>query len=143
MKLYLKGFKKVIQNKSIVFCIATVMLAPLCSHAQSDRESVDDEPAVETSTNSGPWGNSAGSAIGSNGNATTQGTARPNDPNLSSASSAARPLAGPTPDATGGPGGNPDVPFDTNMNLLFLAGGVAFAYIVYRRRLKPVTVAKK
>ncbi len=136
MKLSLKGIKKLIQSKTTVLCMVSVLLAPLAVSAQSEREALDDEPAVETSTNSGPWGNSAGSSVGSSGNGLTEGTARPADPNLSTPATAARPLSGPTPDATGGPGGNPDVPFDSNMNLVFLAAGVVFAFVVYRRRFK-------
>lgn len=140
MKLSFKGFKKNIQVKTATLLITLVMMAPVAVMAQSD----DDEPEVETSTNSGPWQNSAGSTIGSSGNAITEGTARPADPNLNSAAgSAARPAAGPTPDATGGPGGNPDVPFDNNMNLVFLVAGISFAYIIYRRRLKLQAIPAK
>lgn len=139
MKLSFKGFKKNIQVKAAALLVTAIMVAPAALMAQSD-----DEPEVETSTNSGPWQNSAGSTIGSSGNAITEGTARPADPNLNSAAgSAARPAAGPTPDATGGPGGNPDVPFDTNMNLVFLVAGISFAYIIYRRRLKLQAVPAK
>lgn len=132
MKLSVKSFKRLIQRKTTIFCFAALFLSPVATMAQDD----DSEP-TETSTGSGPWENSAGSTIGSGGNALSEGTARPADPTLSGGSgTAARPAAGPTVDATGGPGGNPDVPFDSNMNLVFLAAGVAFAFMVYRRRLK-------
>lgn len=137
MKLSFRGLKKVIQGKTIAVLITAALFTPLVSAAQDERQAddYDDQPATQSST-SGPWGNSAGSTIGSAGNAASEGTARPADPRLNSGSAAARPAAGPTPDATGGPGGNPDVPFDPYMNLAFLAGGVAFAYVAYRRRLK-------
>jgi hypothetical protein len=49
-------------------------------------------------------------------------------------------LGNPTPDNRD-PGGNPDVPFDPVMNILFLAGGLVFAYVMYRKqRLKAITV---
>lgn len=139
---------KFVKSKAAVILFAAVLLAPSLSQAQSsgrEMDNEDDEPAVQSgSATSGPWGNSAGAAIGS-----ASSTERPTttaDPRLGPGGGAiARPLSGPTPDATGGPGGNPDVPFDTNMNLMFLAGGVVFAYIVYRRRLKvkPLAAEKK
>lgn len=140
MILFFKGFTAGLKGKAAVICLAVVMCLPTLVSAQADRQE-EEEPVVETSTNAGPWGNSSGSSIGTNGNAITQGTARPADPNLSSANAAARPAAGPTPDATGGPGGNPDVPFDSNMNMLFLMAGIAFAYIMYRRKLKVKPLA--
>jgi len=140
MKLSVAGFIKAIQSKTTIICIAALLMSPVAAIAQSD-----DEPE-ETSTGTGPWEGSAGSTIGSSGNALTEGTARPADPAINSAAgTAARPNAGPTVDATGGPGGNPDVPFDSNMNLVFLAAGIGFAFIVYRRRLrlKAVPVEKR
>jgi hypothetical protein len=53
---------------------------------------------------------------------------------------ALRPTSGATPDGRG-PGGNPDVPFDENMNLAFLAAGVVFAFMVVRKRTKLQAVA--
>ena len=41
------------------------------------------------------------------------------------------------------PNGNPDVPFDSNMNLAFLAIGLVFALVVYRRRVKGAEVKAK
>lgn len=77
--------------------------------------------AVSSGTlSSGPWG----------GNTTT---ARP-ERNNTSAGTAARPVGGSTVlDLPDGPP-NPDVPFDSNMNLAFLVVGIVFAYVVYRKR---------
>jgi hypothetical protein len=140
-------FNKFIKSNAAVVLFAAVLLTPSLSQAQSsgrEMDNNDDEPAVQSgSATSGPWQNSAGSTIGGASSTERQNAANPNlGPG---GGTVARPLSGPTPDATGGPGGNPDVPFDTNMNLMFLAGGVVFAYIVYRRRLKlkPVAAEKK
>ncbi len=129
----------IIKSRIAILLLAVVMSAPVLSYAQSDEEA---EPATESASGTGPWGNSAASSVGSrSSSATTEASAT--DPRLNPGA-LARP-AGATPDATGGPGGNPDVPFDAGMNLMFLAGGLVFAYVVYRRRfkLKPVAAAQK
>jgi hypothetical protein len=151
MTVALKGFKQILKSSIAVSLIAIVMLSPSSVNAQSagvGTEDSYDEPAGRQSSNgNGPWGNSAGSTIGTP-DISTPGTnangsqgANPLGPG---GGTLGRPL-GPTPDATGGPGGNPDVPFDTNMNLIFLGTGIIFAYVVYRRRfkLKPVVAEKK
>ena len=40
----------------------------------------------------------------------------------------------PTPPNEGG--GNPEVPFDSNMNMIFLAAGILFAVIITVRQLR-------
>lgn len=58
------------------------------------------------------------------------------------AASVATPLIGicqPPPPAEGG--GNPEVPFDSNMNLVFLAAGVLFAVLITVRQLRKRTSA--
>lgn len=133
MKLSVKRFIKAIQSKTTIICIAAFLVAPAASLAQSDNEPEE----TSTGSGSGPWENSAGSSVGTRSGAFSEGTVLPANPAIDPATgTAARPNAGPTVDATGGPGGNPDVPFDSNMNLVFLAAGVAFAFMVYRRRLK-------
>lgn len=78
----------------------------------------------------------------SNGTTSTSGTnvststgGRPNGIRRNSNSTAQR----------GDPGGNPDVPFDGTMNLIFLIGGLVFALRVAIRkfRLKPIQVLSK
>lgn len=142
-----KGFASLIKSSTAVVLIAAALMSPSVSYGQSDQsESYDDEPAQSTSTtNAGPWQGSAGATIGTRENAASN-VVRQAVPALGpGGGTLGRPAAGSTPDATGGPGGNPDVPFDTSMNIMFLAGGVAFAYMVYRRRLKlkPVVAEKK
>ena len=42
-----------------------------------------------------------------------------------------------------GPGDdNPDVPFDKNMNLVFLAVGIVFAVVIIARKLRKNAVSK-
>ena len=139
-----------IQSRFAVFVFVCLLLSPLFSGAQTNREADnDDQPVQQSSSNDGPWGNNNPAAtIGASTLTEAQQAARPatNDPRQTGgAPGAARPTAGPTPDATGGPGGNPDVPFDASMNILFLFAGVAFAYLVYRKkfRVKPVPVQNK
>jgi hypothetical protein len=44
---------------------------------------------------------------------------------------------GPPPPNAGG--GNPEVPFDSNMNMIFLAAGILFAVIITVRQLRKRT----
>ena len=146
MTVALNRFTKVIKNGAAVTMIAVALLCTSAANAQSGDGDDFDEPApTQSTTPSGPWGNSAGSTVGTPTTTTPNASGTAANPLGPGGGSLSRPLAGPTPDATGGPGGNPDVPFDANMNILFLGVGIFFAYVVYRRRfkLKPVTVEKK
>lgn len=77
--------------------------------------------------------NSSAASGGTNVGTATGG--RPNGIRRNSNSTAQR----------GDPGGNPDVPFDSGMNLMFLIGGLLFALRVALRkfRLKPIQVLSK
>ena len=143
MILSLGGFKKLVRGRFAIMLFAAVALAPAAVSAQNaSSNDFNDEPAaVEPNQGGGPWGNSAGSSIGTRDNSSTERQAT--DPRLGPGGGTLGRPAGPTPDATGGPGGNPDVPFDTSMTLMFLAGGIVFAYVVYRRRLKLKAVEAK
>lgn len=147
MTISIKGMNKILTGKMLAFAIAGMLALPVAAYSQ-DRESGDgaqEEMEAPSSTSSGPWQNSAGSTIGTRDNTPTVGnaTTRP----------AADPRLGPgggslSRGAVGdgrGPGGNPDVPFDTNMNLAFLLAGIVFAFIVVRKklRLKAVPVQNK
>lgn len=44
-------------------------------------------------------------------------------------------------DPPNGNGGNPEVPFDNNMNLFFLAAGILFAVIITVRQLRKRVTA--
>jgi hypothetical protein len=142
-----KGFASLIKSGTAVILIAAALTSPSASYGQSNQgDSYDDEPAVQSTSNSGPWQNSAGATIGTRDDNSANGAVRQATPALGpGGGTLGRPAAGPTPDATGGPGGNPDVPFDTSMNIMFLAGGIAFAYAIYRRRLKlkPAVAERK
>ena len=113
------------------------------SSSSSSREATN--PRSGSNTPSGPWGNSAASnigtttiipstesSIGSNGSGrgvqgTTTGT-------TTTGGTTIRLRPGATVDGRD-PGGNPDVPFDPNMNLCFLAFGIVFSIWVSRKKL--------
>jgi len=143
MKMLLIRSVNFVKNRTAVLVFAGFMLAPAAAFSQVDQEEEGgyNDPQLEISTapgGEGPWQNSAGSAIGSSDNfssTTPRTTAPAGTPHLS------RPNA--TLDRD--PGGNPDVPFDDNMNLAFLAGGLLFAFIVVRKRwnLKPASINTK
>ena len=135
MKKYFNKYKR------FTIAVAIAMLPAAGFSQEAEDQPVQDIPDIEnpagTSTNSGlstsPWPGSSGSST----NETQQ--QRPG------ANSALRPVGGNSvlntpPD----PSGNPDVPFDDNMNLGFLAVGIVFAFVVYRKNFtkKPVTVKK-
>lgn len=143
MTISSKGFAGLIKRGVAVILITAALTSPSVTYGQSQDDGYDDEPAASSSTNAGPWQNSAGATVGTRDNGS--GAVRQAVPAIGpGGGSLNRPAAGPTPDATGGPGGNPDVPFDASMNIMFLATGLVFAYVVYRRRLKlkPVIAEK-
>ncbi len=117
--------------------------------SQGDQELETRPAASGSSTGSGPWQNSAGSSVGTRdnnntnaagGNTGTNGNTNGKDPRLGpGGGTMAR--GGATTDGRD-PGGNPDVPFDDNMNLLFLAAGLVFAGVVAGKRwkVKPVAI---
>ena len=104
-----------------------------------------------TSGSTSPWGNSSGLSVGT----PTIGSSTIGDGtsiNATNADPAADPRLGPRggsirrPASINGrtPGGNPDVPFDDNMNLAFLVSGLIFAYLVAKKKMfaKAVVVKK-
>ena len=125
--------------------VIAIGLLPVAGFSQeaADEPLVQDAPQVERasgassngSLSTSPWpGNNS-----SRSNTTTnQMLQRPGS------NAALRPVAGNTVLAGEDPGGNPDVPFDDNMNLGFLAVAIVFAFMVIRKRLmnKAVTVSK-
>ncbi len=141
MTIFIKGIRRTLTGKMMAFAFAGLLALPLAAHSQ-DREGdgSQDDMEAPASTNSGPWQNSAGSTIGTRDNSPTVGnaTTRPAaDPRLGPGGGSLN--RGPVADGRG-PGGNPDVPFDSNMNLAFLLAGVVFAFTVVRKRLKLKTV---
>ena len=128
-----------------------MVLAPVAAFSQVEEEqqdpaslNVDQQQANSPATGTGPWQNSAGASVGTRDNNSSSTTARPAAPNAGAGTTVHRPGAGSTADGRD-PGGNPDVPFDDNMNLAFLAVGVVFAFVVARKRLKlkPAQVNRK
>ena len=85
------------------------------------------EEATSARMGSGPWQNST-SSVGTRDNSNA---ARPG----SKPSISARPAAGSSLDGRD-PGGNPDVPFDSKMNLAFLLTAVVFALMITRKKIK-------
>lgn len=117
-------------RKWIALAVIAVLVNTTSVFAQDDQ---DQDPALidnpvsvpgtqsSPSVGSGPWGNSSSSS------------ARPSTRENNSIAPSARPISGETTLGTD-PGGNPDVPFDTNMNIAFLVVGLVFAFVVYKKR---------
>jgi hypothetical protein len=116
-------------------------------------ENVDGGSALSTS----PWDNGAATSTGSNSiisntstdnqrgnnnepaenlNGTTGNGNAPGAPREGLRTNGNRTLQG------RGPGGNPDVPFDDNMNMVFLIVGLVFGFFVIRKKwkLQPATI---
>lgn len=113
-----------------------VPLSSICQQADEGIINRAEKPKGNTTPAIGsdrPWENNTGSS---------GGTVRPyGSGNAITKKGGATPLGGVDPD----PGGNPDVPFDDNMNLGFLAVGIVFAIVVVRKRFnaKPIKVSSK
>lgn len=147
MSIAFNAIKKSIGIKTVAITVAALMMVPTIGFGQEEQEdgfgsgsSSDQQgqsvPAVTGSTS--PWGNvtgAEGTTDQQDGTTTSTGEVRSRDSraNGTAPAGAANRPAG-TLDRD--PGGNPDVPFDANMNLAFLAAGVGFAFIVMRKRLK-------
>lgn len=133
--------KKIITGKVIAIAFAGMLALPLAAHSQEREGGEADQPDLETpsTTGSGPWQNSAGSTIGTRDNGANSTTKPAADPRLGPGAGT---LGRPVTDGRG-PGGNPDVPFDDNMNLLFLAGGIAFAFIAVRKKARLKAIPAK
>ena len=133
-------------TKHVAFiAIVLICAAPVNSNAQDpEDQQVIDQPTTDpasTGNNTGtlstsPWPNN-GSSSSSGSQATQSGdgggsgvAARPGT------NPALRPVGGGiTLDRAGGPGPNPDVPFDDTMNLGFLVVGLVFAFVVFKKRM--------
>lgn len=144
MNLSLKDQMRFVTGKMLAVLITVILLCPAAGYSQQEEEEVDSYdrqdqvvPADGIGTpGTSPWENSAGATIGTRdentGSSTAEGTRQGNRPGQTPAGAANRPAS--TLDRN--PGGNPDVPFDDNMNLAFLAAGVGFAFFVMRKKLK-------
>lgn len=124
-----------------MFCLAAFLAAPAVSQAQQqedDQQETYEVPELEAPAQSNTGGLANEDAQGSGGSLGIQEVDGTGGRGGSTAGGTGT-LGNPTPDNRD-PGGNPDVPFDTNMNIAFLIGGLVFAFVVYRRRMKPVNV---
>ena len=133
--------KKIITGKVIAIAIAGMLALPSAGYSQERDGDEADQPDMElpSTSGSGPWQNSAGSTIGTRDNGANSTNKPAVDPRLGPGAGT---LGRPVTDGRG-PGGNPDVPFDDNMNLVFLAGGIAFAFIAVRKRARLQAVPAK
>lgn len=147
MKLSLSIFKQSLKLWSFGLVVAFSIMVP--NSAFSQEEQLEDQE-IGSGTNSqdqqpdgigpvvggNPWDNSAGSSAG-----TSLDNNSGNDP--TSAEPASRPGAAQRPGATLDiePPPNPDVPFDDNMNLVFLTAGLVFAFWVARKKMATKTAA--
>jgi hypothetical protein len=132
----------------LFICISPVTV--FSQEQQQEEQQPIEQPTVDTrpvdnnngTLNSSPWPSTSNSASDNNAAAgsvdrysNTGSAARP-----VTGGTAQRPAAGGTvtagsPGGGGGfDGGNPDVPFDDNMNLAFLVVGLVFAFVVYKKR---------
>ena len=129
-------------------CFAVAIAISLLPVAGFSQEA-DDQPLQEAPQVERPSGSSSGSGLSTspwqgNSNNTSANETQQQRPGSNPANPALRPVGGSTVLEDPGPGGNPDVPFDDNMNFGFLVVGIVFAFVVYRKSLmkKPVTVLK-
>ena len=121
-----------------MFCLQALPQQAICQDADQEDEYAlpeQDAPSTGGSTigSTSPWGSTNSSSETSTGNGAGSSAAKP----------AKGTLAKPSGTLGDGidPGGNPDVPFDDNMNLAFLVTGIAFSFWVIRKRmLKPASV---
>lgn len=151
MKKYFNRYRVVV----IAVAIGFIPLAGFCQEA--DEQLVQDLPQVERGgadagssiLSTSPWPGNASATPNNDAQQQSSGTT-----NNTSNTTQQRPGITTTAQRPGSrgntvlddplPGGNPDVPFDDNMNLGFLAVGVVFAFVIIRKRLmnKPITVSK-
>jgi hypothetical protein len=142
--------KKNVNGRLIAIMIAAIFALPgVAFSQQAEDEQQVDETESSTSTGTGPWQNSAGSVIGNSANGSTVSTT-----SSTAAEGANKPARDPRLGPNGGslnrgavgdgrdPGGNPDVPFDENMSLVFLAGAIAFAYAVSGKKMRTAAALK-
>ena len=132
-----------------MLAIVFISAAPATVFCQEQQEAQEiEQPTIDTrpvdvntgTLNTSPWPSTGNSATDNNSSSGT--VDRPSNTNTAArpgTSSAQRPAgSGTVLDAPGGGGGfgggNPDVPFDDNMNIGFLVVGLVFAFVVYRKR---------
>lgn len=137
--------KKYFDNYRCFVIAVAIGLLPVAGFSQE----ADDQPLQETPQVERPSGSSSGSGLSTSpwqgsSNNTPANETQQQRPGSNPANPALRPVGGNSVLADPAPGGNPDVPFDDNMNLGFLMVGIVFAFVVYRKNLikKAVTFSK-
>ncbi|MBL0358975.1 MAG: hypothetical protein IPP72_19880 [Chitinophagaceae bacterium] len=139
--MFIKDVTKIVTGRVLAITLAGILALPVAAYSQEQEADAQDIEVEAPSTSSGPWQNSAGATIGTRDNSNPTPARPATDPRLGPGGGTL--ARGPVTTA-GGPGGNPDVPFDDNMNLAFLVAAVVFAFTVVRKkmRLKAVQVQK-
>jgi hypothetical protein len=146
MKISFNIYKQSLKHHASMMIIAFAMLLPVCAFSQEDQQPQEEQPLAPAASSSNvqqsagpvvgsssPWENSAASTVGtSSANPADAGSSAGTNSGRGTARRPGSTLAGP---GGGGPGGNPDVPFDKNMNLAFLAIGAVFAFWTIRKRM--------
>jgi len=155
LTVYSRSLKKYAAIVTFFFCLP---LAVFSQEQQQEEQQQFEEPTIDVN----PVGTSTGTLStspwpGSNGSSaqdiqSTQGSSGANSSNTvvrPGTNPALRPVGGGNSNlAQRGPGGNPDVPFDDNMNLAFLVVGLVFVFVVFKKRFGlgnkiPVSTNKK
>lgn len=152
---------------SITVANATAQSLPNTENQQQTPTEIDNSSGT-TGLNSSPWNSGAnatatpGTIIGAGSNISTEDQGNNNNgngrtDNLNGTTGNGTSGNGNAPGAPRGglrtngtvtregrdPGGNPDVPFDTNMNIGFLTLGISFAVFMLRKRWKLQPIAIK
>ena len=149
MKLSLSIFTQSLKLWSFGLVVASFTMLPNVAFSQEEQQ---EDQEIGSGNNSqdqqsegtvpvvggNPWDNGTGSSVG-----TSLDNNSSNDP--TSTEPASRPRAAQRPGATLDidPPPNPDVPFDDNMNLVFLAAGLVFAFWVARKKMGSKTATIK
>jgi len=144
MKVLFNIYKRYLKLHALMMIIAFAMLLPVSAFCQEEQPQQEEQQLIPTINSpsdqsarpivgASPWANSAGSAIGTR--STTDADVRNVTPPATSRATLSRPGVTLADPGGGGPGGNPDVPFDKNMNIAFLIIGAAFAFWTIRKRI--------
>lgn len=136
--------KKFNYCRCFIIAVAIGFLPVAGFSQEADDRPVQEDPQVERPSGSSTSNGLSTSPWRGNSNTTPAIEAQQQRPGTNPTNPALRPVGGNSVLDDPGPGGNPDVPFDDNMNLGFLAVGIVFAFVVYRKNVikKPVTVSK-
>lgn len=132
---------------SLLKQVAFIAIVLICAAPVKAQEPEDDQIIDQPTIDQGSTGNSSGTLSTSpwpnNGSSSSSGSQASQSGGASGSGSAARPGTNPALRPVGGgttlerdPGGNPDVPFDDDMNLGFLVVGLVFAFVVFKKQME-------